>query len=161
MAAKGALLTGLAVFGAATAVGGLVDSPGALIAVWAVMGVGAAVIFLATLAIISNLYTERARAIGVWGAMTGLWVALGPISGGWLLEHFWWGSVFVAMAPVAAVSRTGRCASAQPAWRLRSGALPRRKAAARKAAESGDIHTGLDSTRDRRHPSGVRTTWKW
>ena len=67
-------------------------------------------IFPATLAIISNLYTERgerARAIGLWGAMTGLGVALGPITGGWLLEHFWWGSVFVAMAPVAAVTFLG------------------------------------------------------
>jgi EmrB/QacA subfamily drug resistance transporter len=107
---KGALLTGLAVFGTATAVGGFVDSPGALIAVRAVMGVGAAVIFPTTLSIISNLYTERserARAIGVWGAMTGLGVAMGPITGGWLLEHFWWGSIFVAMAPVAAVTFLG------------------------------------------------------
>jgi EmrB/QacA subfamily drug resistance transporter len=107
---KGALLVGLAVFGCATAVGGLVDSPGALIVVRAVMGVGAAVIFPATLSIISNLYTERgerARAIGLWGAMTGLGVALGPVTGGWLLEHFWWGSVFVAMAPVAAVTFVG------------------------------------------------------
>jgi EmrB/QacA subfamily drug resistance transporter len=107
---KGALLAGLAVFGGATAVGGLVDSAGALVAVRAVMGVGAALIFPATLAIISNLYTERgerARAIGLWGAMTGLGVALGPITGGWLLEHFWWGSVFVAMAPVAAVTLLG------------------------------------------------------
>ena len=107
---KGALLTGLAVFGTATTVGGLVDSSGELIAVRAVMGVGAALIFPATLAIISNLFTERgerARAIGLWGAMTGLGVALGPISGGWLLEHFWWGSVFVVMAPVAAVTFAG------------------------------------------------------
>jgi EmrB/QacA subfamily drug resistance transporter len=107
---KGALLTGLAIFGSASAVGGLVDSADALIAVRAVMGLGAAVIFPATLSIISNLYTdrgERARAIGLWGAMTGLGVALGPISGGWLLEHFWWGSVFVAMAPVAAVTFLG------------------------------------------------------
>jgi EmrB/QacA subfamily drug resistance transporter len=107
---KGALLVGLAVFGCATSVGGLVHSSGALIAVRAVMGVGAALIFPATLAIISNVFTERgerARAIGLWGAMTGLGVALGPISGGWLLEHFWWGSVFVAMAPVAAVTLLG------------------------------------------------------
>ena len=107
---KGALLTGLAIFGSATAVGGLVDSPDALIAVRAVMGVGAAVIFPATLSILSNVYTdrgERARAIGLWGAITGLGVALGPISGGWLLEHFWWGSVFVAMAPVAALTFLG------------------------------------------------------
>jgi EmrB/QacA subfamily drug resistance transporter len=107
---KGALLTGLAVFGIGTTIGGFVDSPGALIGVRAVMGVGAAVIFPATLSIITNLYTERgerARAIGIWGAMTGLGVALGPITGGWLLEHFWWGSVFVAMAPVAAVTFIG------------------------------------------------------
>jgi EmrB/QacA subfamily drug resistance transporter len=107
---KGALLTGLAVFGIATAVGGLVDSPGALIAVRAVMGVGAALMFPATLSLISNLYTERgerARAIGLWGAMTGLGVALGPISGGWLLEHFWWGSIFVSMAPVAGATFLG------------------------------------------------------
>lgn len=104
---KGALLTGLAVFGLATTAGGFVDSPGALIAVRAVMGVGAAIIFPATLSIISNIFTERverARAIGLWGATTGLGVALGPITGGWLLEHFWWGSVFVAMAPVAALA---------------------------------------------------------
>jgi EmrB/QacA subfamily drug resistance transporter len=107
---KGALLAGLAVFGWATALGGLVGSPGALVAVRAVMGVGAALIFPATLAIISNLYVERgerARAIGLWGAMTGLGVALGPITGGWLLEHFWWGSVFVVMVPVAAVTFVG------------------------------------------------------
>ena len=67
---KGALLTGLTIFGSATAVGGIVHSPDALIAVRAVMGVGAAVIFPATLSIISNVYTdrrERARAIGLWG----------------------------------------------------------------------------------------------
>jgi EmrB/QacA subfamily drug resistance transporter len=107
---KGALLSGLAIFGVATAVGGLVDSAGALVAVRAVMGVGAALMFPATLSIISNLFTERgerARAIGLWGAMTGLGVALGPITGGWLLEHYWWGSVFVAMAPVAAVTFLG------------------------------------------------------
>jgi EmrB/QacA subfamily drug resistance transporter len=107
---KGALLIGLVVFGTATTVGGLVDSPGALIGVRAVMGVGAALIFPATLSIISNVFTERrerARAIGLWGAMTGLGVALGPICGGWLLENFWWGSVFVAMAPVAAVTFLG------------------------------------------------------
>jgi MFS family permease len=71
---KGALLIGLAVFGGATAVGGLVDSAGALVAMRAVMGVGAALFFPATLSIIANLYTERgerARAIGLWGAMTG------------------------------------------------------------------------------------------
>src|SRR5262249_27173397 len=82
---KGTLLLGLAVFGTASAVGGLVDSPAALIAVRALMGVGAALIFSATLSIISNLYTqrdERARAIGLWGALTGLGVPVRALAGG-------------------------------------------------------------------------------
>jgi len=71
------------------------------------MGVGAAVIFPTTLSIISNTFgdrRERAQAIGIWGAITGVGVATGPLAGGWLLEHFWWGSVFLYMAPVAALA---------------------------------------------------------
>ena len=104
---KGALITGLAVFGLATAAGALATSTGQLVAARAVMGVGAAVVFPTTLSILSNVFTdrtERAKAIGVWGATTGMGVAFGPIVGGWLLEHFWWGSAFLAMAPVAAVA---------------------------------------------------------
>ncbi|GIU85663.1 MAG: MFS transporter [Acidimicrobiia bacterium] len=101
---KGALLCGLAVFAGGSALGGLAATPGQLIAVRAVMGVGAAVIFPTTLSILTNVFTERtarAKAIGLWGATTGLGVAFGPICGGWLLEHFWWGSVFLALVPVA------------------------------------------------------------
>ncbi|MGH3122055.1 MAG: MFS transporter, partial [Streptosporangiaceae bacterium] len=102
---KGMLLAGLAVFGTASVVGGFTTSPGQLIAVRAVMGLGAAMTFPATLSLISNVFTgraERARAIGLWGASAGVAIALGPIVGGWLLEHFSWGSIFVAMGPVAA-----------------------------------------------------------
>jgi predicted MFS family arabinose efflux permease len=70
------------------------------------MGLGAAMIFPATLSLISNVYTERterARAIGLWGATAGIAIALGPIVGGWLLEQFSWTSIFFAMAPVAFV----------------------------------------------------------
>jgi predicted MFS family arabinose efflux permease len=70
------------------------------------MGLGAAMIFPATLSLISNVFTERgerARAIGLWGATIGAAIALGPIVGGWLLEQFSWNSIFFAMAPVAAV----------------------------------------------------------
>jgi EmrB/QacA subfamily drug resistance transporter len=104
---KGALMAGLAIFGAGTAAGSLGTSTGQLIAARAVMGVGAALVFPNTLSILSNVFTdrvERAKAIGVWGATTGMAVSLGPIVGGWLLEHFWWGSVFLAMAPVAAAA---------------------------------------------------------
>jgi EmrB/QacA subfamily drug resistance transporter len=104
---KGTLLVGLAVFGLASAVGGLTDDPDQLIAARAVMGLGAALIFPATLSLISNIYVERAeraRAIGLWGAATGAAVALGPIVGGWLLEAFSWSAIFFAMAPIAAVA---------------------------------------------------------
>ena len=104
---RGALVTGLLIFGAATAAGSLGTTTGQLIAARAVMGIGAAIVFPNTLSILSNVFTdrgERAKAIGVWGATTGMGVAFGPIVGGWLLEHFWWGSVFLAMAPAAAIA---------------------------------------------------------
>ncbi len=104
---KGMLLAGLAVFGAASLVGGLTSSAGELIAARAVMGVGAAMVFPATLSLIANVFTERrdrARAIGLWGAITGVAIALGPIVGGWLLEAFEWRAIFVAMTPVAAAA---------------------------------------------------------
>src|SRR5207247_1602967 len=103
---KGFLLAGLAVFGLASVAGGLTTTPGALIVARGVMGLGAAMIFPATLSLISNVFTERAeraRAIGLWGATAGAAIALGPIVGGWLLEHFSWTSIFFAMAPVAAL----------------------------------------------------------
>lgn len=104
---KGMLLAGLAVFGVASVGGGLTDSPGQLIGARAVMGVGAAMVFPSTLSLISNVFTERrerARAIGLWGAITGAAIALGPIVGGWLLQLSDWRSIFFAMAPVAAVA---------------------------------------------------------
>jgi EmrB/QacA subfamily drug resistance transporter len=103
---KGMLLAGLGTFGAASLAGGFTTSPAQLIAARAVMGLGAAMTFPATLSLISNVFTERrerARAIGLWGAIGGVAIALGPIVGGWLLEHFSWSSIFIAMAPVAAV----------------------------------------------------------
>jgi EmrB/QacA subfamily drug resistance transporter len=72
-----------------------------------VMGTFAALIYPTTLSIITNVYperSERAKAIGVWGAVTGLGVAVGPVTGGLLLAHFWYGSVFLALVPVAAVA---------------------------------------------------------
>jgi EmrB/QacA subfamily drug resistance transporter len=104
---KGVLLVGLGVFGIATVAGGLGSDPAELIAARAVMGLGAALIFPATLSLLTNVFTvrtERARAIGLWGATTGVGIALGPIVGGWLLEHFSWASVFFALAPIAALA---------------------------------------------------------
>jgi EmrB/QacA subfamily drug resistance transporter len=103
---KGMLLAGLGVFGASSLAGAFATSAGQLVAARAVMGLGAAMMFPATLSLLTNVFTERrarALAIGVWGASAGVGIALGPIAGGWLLEQFWWGAIFVAMAPVAAV----------------------------------------------------------
>jgi MFS family permease len=88
---KGFLLAGLGVFGVASFVGGLTTTSGELIAARCFMGLGAAMIFPATLSLISNVFTERterAKAIGLWGATAGMAIALGPIVGGWLLEQF-------------------------------------------------------------------------
>ncbi|MCW2562562.1 MAG: drug resistance transporter, EmrB/QacA subfamily [Mycobacterium sp.] len=104
------LSAGLAVFALTSAVASQVDSAGALIWARAAMGIGAAVIFPATLSLITNIFTDpvkRAKAIGLWAAMVGVGVAAGPISGGWLLEHFSWGSVFMVNVPVAAVAIIG------------------------------------------------------
>ena len=101
-----ALLVGLVVFGVTSAYAGSAGSAGELIASRALMGVGAALIFPATLAIITNVFTEageRAKAIGVWSAVSGVAVAAGPITGGWLLDHFWWGSVLFVNVPVVKI----------------------------------------------------------
>ena len=104
---KGMLLAGLAVFGLASVAGGLTNGPGELIVARAVMGVGSAMVFPSTLSLLTNVFTERgerARAIGLWGAITGAAIALGPIVGGWLLELFDWRSIFFVMAPIAALA---------------------------------------------------------
>jgi EmrB/QacA subfamily drug resistance transporter len=126
---KGVLLLGLGVFAAGSIAGSLATSSEQLIAARVVMGLGAAAIFPSTLSLISNVFTERterAQAIGLWGATTGVGVATGPIVGGWLLEEFWWGSVFLFMVPIAVLVAglvavtvpTSRDASAPPIdWR--------------------------------------------
>jgi len=104
---KRMLLAGLAVVGIASLAGGFTTSPAQLIAARAVMGLGAAMTFPATLSLISNIFTERkerALTIGLWGATAGVAIAMGPIVGGALLQHFSWTSIFIAMAPVAAVA---------------------------------------------------------
>jgi EmrB/QacA subfamily drug resistance transporter len=104
---KGALQVGLVLFAATSLAASFVGSAPALIAARAAMGIGAALVFPATLAILTNVFTdpvERAKAIGIWSGVSGLAVALGPVSGGWLLEHFWWGSVFLVNVPIVAVA---------------------------------------------------------
>ncbi len=95
------LLLGMAVFGGGSALSAWAATPGQLIATRALMGIGAATIFPATLSIITNVFPtgERAKAIGLWSASAGVGVAIGPVTGGYLLEHWWWGSVFLVNVP--------------------------------------------------------------
>ena len=107
---RGWLSSGLALFALTSAVAAQAGSADALIAARAAMGVGAAVIFPTTLSLITNIFVDpvkRAKAIGLWAAMVGVGVAAGPITGGWLLEHFSWGSVFMVNVPIAAVAIIG------------------------------------------------------
>src|SRR6516165_9390425 len=85
------LAGGLAVFGVGSVLAGMSATATELIVCRAIMGVGAAAIMPATLSILTNVFTdsgERAKAIAIWSAVTGLGVAIGPTLGGWLLEHF-------------------------------------------------------------------------
>ena len=118
---KGMLLAGLGVFAAASLVGSFAATVDQLVAARAVMGLGAAMMFPATLSLLTNVFTERrerAAALGVWGASAGVGIALGPIAGGWLLERFWWGAIFLFFVPVAAL------VAALTVWRVRASRDP-------------------------------------
>lgn len=104
---KRSMQVGLLLFAACSGAAAFASTSGQLIFWRGAMGVGAALVFPATLAIITNLFTdpiERAKAIGIWSAVSGMAVAFGPIAGGFLLEHFWWGSVFLVNLPIVALA---------------------------------------------------------
>jgi MFS family permease len=102
---KRLFLVGLAIFGAASAAAASVDSAGALVVCRGVMGVGGAAAMPATLAILGNVFSEaeRPRAIAVWSGVAGFASAAGPLLGGVLLGHYWWGVVFVVNVPIVVV----------------------------------------------------------
>ena len=96
------LFAGFVIFAVASAFAAWSNSPDQLIAWRAVMGVGGALIMPSTLSILTNVFPahERPKAIAIWAMSAGLGVPLGPVVGGWLLEHFWWGSVFLINIPI-------------------------------------------------------------
>lgn len=103
---KRTLLFGLVVFGAGSALAALSDGPAELIAHRALMGFGGAFVMPATLAILMNVFErdEQPKAIGIWAGSVGLGIAIGPVTGGLLLEHFWWGSIFLVNVPVVIIA---------------------------------------------------------
>ncbi|MEW2549757.1 MFS transporter [Streptomyces sp. NPDC047002] len=103
---KRLLLAGSVAFGGISVLNAYAGSPETMIVARALLGVAGATLMPATLALIRNLFhdpRERSLAVGIWGAMASAGAAVGPIVGGFLLEHFWWGSVFLINLPVMAV----------------------------------------------------------
>ncbi|MER5771528.1 MFS transporter [Streptomyces sp. NPDC001985] len=103
---KKLLLVGAVAFGAVSVLNAYATSPEAMIVARALLGVAGATLMPSTLALIRNLFhdpKERSIAVGIWGAAASAGAAVGPVVGGVLLEHFWWGSVFLINLPVMAV----------------------------------------------------------
>ncbi|WP_329253322.1 MFS transporter [Streptomyces sp. NBC_01478] len=103
---KKMLITGLVLFGTGSLIAGLADSTGQLIAARAGMGVGGALLITTTLAVVMQIFTpeEQPKAIGIWAAVNALGFATGPLLGGFMLNHFWWGAIFLINLPVAALA---------------------------------------------------------
>ncbi|MEU1704731.1 MFS transporter [Streptomyces sp. NPDC005706] len=99
------LITGLGIFLAGSLVGALAGDVNRVIAARAVMGVGAALITPLAMSVLPSLFTpdEQGKAIGLVSTGSALGLPLGPIIGGWLLDHFWWGSVFLINVPMVAI----------------------------------------------------------
>ena len=106
MGRKKVMLFGILVFGMGSALAAFSGSPGELIGYRAVMGFGAAFVMPATLAVLMYVFEreEQPKAIGIWAGSVGLGIAIGPIAGGLLLEHFWWGSIFLVNVPIVIIA---------------------------------------------------------
>src|SRR5271166_3161636 len=102
---KRILTTGLILFGLASLVSSYARTPDELIWARAAMGLGGAAVMPQTLSIITNVFDpmERPRAIGIWASAVGVAIAVGPVAGGLLLDHFWWGSVFLINVPLTGI----------------------------------------------------------
>lgn len=101
-----ALNGGLILFGAASLFAAMSSSSAAVIGARAVMGIGAAFVMPATLSVLAHVFPprERPQAIAIWAGVAGVGVAMGGVVSGALLEHFWWGSIFLINVAVAVVA---------------------------------------------------------
>ncbi|HEX3564306.1 MAG TPA: MFS transporter, partial [Acidimicrobiales bacterium] len=101
-----ALNAGLVTFGLASALAAMASSPGQLIVARAVMGIWAAMVMPATLSVLAHVFPpkERPRAIAIWTGFAGVGAGLGGVTSGWLLQHFWWGSIFLTNVAVVLVA---------------------------------------------------------
>jgi MFS family permease len=130
---KRLLLGGIALFGLASLGGAFAGSPTSVIVARAVLGLGAAAIMPLSMAILPRIFSkqELPRAVAVWTAATALGMPVGPLVGGWLLDRFWWGSVFLFNVPVAAL------ALAAGLWLLPSDRTP--AVAAARTVAGGEV----------------------
>jgi len=106
----GALTLGLIIFGTGSLASAMSGSAGVLVATRAFMGIGGAFIMPATLSIITNVFTdpiERGKAIGIWAGVSALGIGIGPMAGGFLLAHFYWGSIFFVNVPIVLIALVG------------------------------------------------------
>lgn len=103
---KRGLLAGLALFGVASALAAYADGVGPLVAARAVMGLGAALIMPLSMSVLPVVFApgERARALSIWTVAVALGLPLGPVLGGYLLDHYWWGSIFLINVPIVAIA---------------------------------------------------------
>jgi EmrB/QacA subfamily drug resistance transporter len=106
---RGALVAGTAIFGIGSLLSAVVGSAGPLIGLRALTGLGAALLMPGTLSTITSVFPpeERAKAVGIWAGFAGAGGTLGILVSGALLEQFWWGSIFLVTALLAALSCIG------------------------------------------------------
>jgi len=102
------LQAGLVIFGVSSIYAAFSGSSAELIVARAVMGIGGALIMPSTLSIITDVFPreERGKAIGIWAGTAAFGIGIGPALGGWLIEQFWWGSVFLINGPVTVIALT-------------------------------------------------------
>jgi len=154
---KGALIIGLVIFGGASLASAFATSPNHLIATRAIMGLASALVMPATLSILVSVFTpeRRGRAIAIWAGFAGVGGAIGPIAGGWLLEHFYWGSVFLLTSPSSPL-RSSRVAGSfrDRAIRTSPSLIPSERAS--RSWDSG--HSSTESSKVRTTDGPIR---KW